>query len=78
MLERLASDKHSSLMGPFVSYKQNEVLMNTVTGVTFTALHSNGPNKSERLSLTSFSNLCVMKESNLLGPFYQNNDHKKF
>jgi len=25
-LERVASDKHSSLLGPFVSYKGNEVL----------------------------------------------------
>jgi hypothetical protein len=27
MLERLARDKHSSLLGPFVSYKENEVLL---------------------------------------------------
>jgi hypothetical protein len=25
-LERLARDKHSCLLGPFVSYKENEVL----------------------------------------------------
>ncbi len=25
-LERLASDKHSSLLGPFISYKESEVL----------------------------------------------------
>ncbi len=26
-LERLASDKHSSLLGPLVSYKENEVVL---------------------------------------------------
>ncbi len=25
-LERLASDKHSSILGPFMSYEENEVL----------------------------------------------------
>jgi hypothetical protein len=32
MLERLARDKHSSLLGPFIIYEENEM----VPGVVFT------------------------------------------
>jgi hypothetical protein len=33
-LERLASDKHFSLLGPFISYKENEVFLIDLRGLT--------------------------------------------
>ncbi len=33
MLERLARDKHSNLLGAFVSYKEKSNVMNTKLGV---------------------------------------------
>jgi hypothetical protein len=39
-LERLARNKHSSLMGPFESYEENAVfVVNTLAGTIFTKLH---------------------------------------
>jgi hypothetical protein len=37
-LERLAMDKYSSLLDPFVSYEENKVLA-AVPGAAFTRLH---------------------------------------
>jgi hypothetical protein len=48
-LERLARDKHSSLFGPFLCYKET-VVFHTVSGVhntSFSSELSNGPNKIE-------------------------------
>jgi hypothetical protein len=38
MMEIIARDKHTSLLGPFVSYEENEVL-NTTPRDTFARLH---------------------------------------
>ncbi len=37
--ENLASDKHSSLLGAFVSYEETKVFMNAAPGTVFTTLH---------------------------------------
>ncbi len=38
-LERLVSDKQSSLLGPFVIYEENEVFMNMTPVASDTTLH---------------------------------------
>ncbi len=48
-LERLTIEKHSSLLGPFVSKEENEVFVNPHQGTVFTHIYSfsskltNGP-----------------------------------
>jgi hypothetical protein len=44
-LERLASEKHSSLLSPFVSSEENEVLLIFHREPTRGVLHSGQPNR---------------------------------
>jgi hypothetical protein len=69
-LEILAKDKHSSLLEPFVSYKENE---NMDPGVILTTLHflynlQIGP-KARVLHYTKLEILARDKHSSLLEPF---------
>jgi len=69
MWERLAGDKHSSLLGLFVSSKENKVNMGPVT--EFTTLHfllnvRKGPISQ---TVTTLKRLSSDKHSSLLGPF---------
>jgi hypothetical protein len=38
-LKRFVRNKHSSLMGPFTSFEENEVFVNLTLGYKFTTLH---------------------------------------
>jgi len=68
-LERFAGDKHSSLLGPFVSNKENKVNMGP--RAQFTTLHfllnlRKGPISH---TVTTLKRLSSDKHSSLLGPF---------
>jgi hypothetical protein len=54
MRERLASDKHSSLLVPFVSYSENEVFMGPVT-LCYITPAGKACNSSLLLTFTSYS-----------------------
>jgi hypothetical protein len=66
-LERLDRDKHSSLLGPFVSYDE---ILNTAPGTVFKTLHKlqMGP-ICRTVTLHKVERLAKDKHSSLLSPF---------
>ncbi len=79
-VDRLARDKHKSLLGPFVSYEENKVLpirphglysQHFIFSVSYKCAHS-----AIMLHYTRLKRLVRDKHSSLLGPFITYEENK--
>jgi hypothetical protein len=72
-LKRLARDKHSSLLGPFITYEENKVLQIRTQGPYSQHVIFSASNKWAQLAIvlhyTWLKRLARDKHSSLLGPF---------
>jgi hypothetical protein len=74
--ERLATEKHSSLLGPFKGYKETKIFY-VFTTLNFIHNPQMGP-KARVLHYTRQERLATEKHSSLLDPFISYKENKVF